>query len=140
MSDEGFRNVPGVPDGWELVEVRKIKQGDFSISRDGNPFEWRTCESDTVWPIIRKVEQPAKYRPFANGAEYFANSQNRISVDWNRENGHLGFYTVVSANNSFLWVAIGDVIERFGWEQAFGKLKFRHADNSTSPFGVRIDE
>lgn len=144
MSEEqGFRNIPGVPDGWELLGVGRPVVGDFVVHTDGRVLKHGkdSCvRMNENYPIIRKIEQPEKYRPFANGAEYFANRQNRISVDWNREDGHPGFYTVVSANNSFLWVAIGDVIEMFDWLQAFQKIKFRHIDNSTSPFGVKIDD
>lgn len=140
MSNEGFRGVPGVPDGWELVAIRRARYMENYIWTSGYSSLWQDSEeSDFVAPIVRKIEQPAKYRPFVNGAEYFANRQDRISVDWNREDGHPGFYAVVSANNSFLWVAIGDVIERFDWLQAFQKIKFRHIDNSTSPFGVKLD-
>jgi hypothetical protein len=142
MSEEqGFRNIPGVPMGWELVHAnRRAIKGEWYIDDDEAPQLQHLSESCFTHPIVRKIEKPAQYRPFANGAEYFANRQNKISVDWNREDGHPGFYTVVSANNSFLWVAIGDVIERFDWLQAFQKIKFRHIDNSTSPFGVKIDE
>jgi hypothetical protein len=136
---EGFKGVPGVPDGWELVALRVPDKGEWFIGVDGKP-----CQADRssgqVWPIIRKIEQPAKYRPFANGADFMANKGQGIAVDWSSPSDCPGFYAIVSANNSFLWVAFGGVVKSFRWEQAFEELKFRHADNSTSPFGVRIDE
>jgi hypothetical protein len=90
--------------------------------------------------IIRKIEVPKQYRPFAGGAEYMASSQRGVAVNWKDPNTPCGFYAVVSANNSFLWVAFGDIIEHFDWEQAFEKLVCRHADGSTSPFGVEVTE
>ena len=136
---EGFKGVPGVPDGWELVALRVPDKGEWFIGVDGKP-----CQADRssgqVWPIIRKIEQPAKYRPFANGADFMANKGQGIAVDWSSPSDCPGFYAIVSANNIFLWVAFGGVVKSFRWEQAFEELKFRHADNSTSPFGVRIDE
>jgi hypothetical protein len=69
-----------------------------------------------------------------------ANKGQGIAVDWSSPSYCPGFYAIVSANNSFLWVAFGGVVKSFRWEQAFEELKFRHADNSTSPFGVKIDE
>ncbi len=135
---EGFKGVPGVPDGWELVALRVPDKGEWFIGVDGKP-----CQADRssgqVWPIIRKIEQPAKYRPFANGADFMANKGQGIAVDWSSPSDCPGFYAIVSANNIFLWVAFGGVVKSFRWEQAFEELKFRHADNSTSPFGVRID-
>ncbi len=137
---EGFRNVSGVPDGWELVHAcRQAESGERYLNSGGHLScaTWRTSD---CYPIIRKVEKPAKYRRFANGADFMANKGQGIAVDWSSPSDCPGFYAIVAANNSFIWVAFGDVIQRFEWEQAFDKLKFRHADNSTSPFGVRIDE
>jgi hypothetical protein len=141
MSSEGFRGVPGVPDGWELVEVRKVRYMENYIWTSGYSSLWQDSEeSDFVVPIIRKIEQPAKYRAFANGAEFIADERDRVGVDWKQGDAWPGFFAVVSANSNFVWVAFGDVIKRFDWEKAFEDLKFRHADNSTSPFGVKIDD
>jgi len=137
---EGFRGVPGVPEGWELVLFGKPKPGDFVLNWVGQVEQWNHRNTAYVFPIIRKIEQPAKYRAFANGADFMANKGQGIAVDWSSPSDCPGFYAIVSANNSYLWVGFGDVIQRFGWEQAFEKLRFRHADSSTSPFGVKIDE
>jgi hypothetical protein len=69
MSNQGFKGVPGVPDGWELVAFRPGRCGDWHINADGKPMR---VSRDTVnlLCIIRKIEVPKKYRPFANGAEY----------------------------------------------------------------------
>jgi hypothetical protein len=139
MSSEGFKGVPGVPDGWELVAFRVPDKGEWFVGVDGKPCQ-AELSSGQVWPIIRKIEQPAKYRQFANGADFMAHKGQGIAVDWSSPSDCPGFYAIVSANNSFLWVAFGGVVKSFRWEQAFEELKFRHADNSTSPFGVRIDE
>jgi hypothetical protein len=93
--------------------------------------------SDCDFPIIRKIEVPKQFRPFANGAEYIAKRRDCITVDWNSTEAH-GFYAVVSANDSFVWVAFGKAVEQFDWIRAFEKLHFRHIDGSTSPFGVEM--
>ncbi len=133
MSSEGFKGVPGVPDGWELVAIRKIKQGDYSINRVGDPFEWTTCESDTVWPIIRKIEKPAKYRAFANAreADQFWNASLRLAG-----------VTGDAKDSRFRITSIGrDGIttnaEFYSYEAAFYKF---YVDDDGTPFGVRIDE
>jgi len=129
MSNEGFRSVPGVPDGWELIEVRKVGLGDFSIDRDGKPFEWVIGESDTVWPIIRKIEQPAKYRAFANSkeAESFFDCKLRF-----KDSLSSGLFRVIAIGNTF--VGIG--VDTHTYEQAFETYV---CDDGT-PFGVKIDE
>jgi hypothetical protein len=140
MSDQGFRGVPGVPDGWELVEIRKAVSGDWVINAHGCLVSWNTGQSLVVYPIIRKIEVPKQYRPFANGAEYIAKRRDAIAVDWNHRDRGDGFYAVVSANDSFVWVAFGKDIEVFSWKLAFERLVFRHIDGSTSPFGVEVTE
>jgi hypothetical protein len=140
-NEQGFRGVPGVPDGWELVGIRKALNGEFIVNAIGNTEMWNhTLPSEYLYPIIREIEKPAKYRAFANGADFMANKGQGIAVDWSSPSDCQGFYAIVSANNIFLWVAFGGVVKSFRWEQAFEELKFRHADNSTSPFGVKIDE
>jgi hypothetical protein len=138
MSNQGFQGVPGVPDGWELVHANRCGEiGDYGIDGDGSPFKFE-CRSVFKFPIIRKIEVPKQYRPFANGAEYIAERREGIPVDWKGEDGITGFFAVVSANDSFVWVAFGKEVEVFDWQQAFDRLVFRHIDGSTSPFGMEV--
>lgn len=62
--------IEGIPEGWELVRVGKpIYNVDWVINVFGNPA---LCDFDTSYenkPIIRKIEKPKQYRPFANAAE-----------------------------------------------------------------------
>ena len=133
-------SVEGIPDGWELVRVGKLMPGDYWLDGNGLVARWdfphRSAEGN--YAIIRKIEKPKAYRPFANAAEYVANRREGFAVDWNLKDSRPGFYAVVAANSSFLWVAFGDVNQRFDWAQAFEKLMFRHIDNTTSPFGVEV--
>ena len=140
MSEQGFRGVPGVPEGWELVEVRPISE-DWTIGSDGKPMFYEGALTTTWWPVIRKIEQAPKYRPFESAAEYVANRLERFAVDWKTQTDLApGFFAVVSANEMFVWVAFGDAIEKLDWEEAFESLQFRHVDNSTSPFGIEVTE
>jgi hypothetical protein len=139
MSSEGFQGIPGVPDGWELVRIGKPEIGEWfldglgHLSQAKHDGHWQGCA------IIRKIETPKKYRPFKGGAEYMASGRQGVAVDWNFTEAH-GFYAVVSANDSFVWVAFGDKIEHFDWSRALEKLHFHHADGSTSPFGVEVTQ
>jgi hypothetical protein len=138
MSDQGFKNIPGVPEGWELLAIRRGRYGEWHINADGKP-ELVRDDTANLLCIIRKIEVPKKYRPFKGGAEYMASLRRGVAADWSFTEAH-GFYAVVSANASFVWVAFGDKIERFDWKHAFEKLVCRHANGSTSPFGVEVTE
>lgn len=137
MSSKAFQNVPGVPDGWELVEIRYGWQGEWCIDEHGKPYQL-AGDSVRLVAIIRKIEVPKKYRPFANGLEYIKKRGNSIAVDWKSNAAHTGFFAVIGANAPFVWVAFGKDVEVFDWKQAFERLVFRHADGSTSPFGVEV--
>lgn len=120
---EAFRGVPGVPDGWELVALRGPCKGEWFIGVDGKP-----CQTDRnsgqVWPIIRKIEQPARYRPFAN-AEEFKPHRDRW---WTWKDDR---------SNTFPPAAYGRLGHHSqSWEDSFDRKVF---DDGT-PFGVRIDE
>lgn len=135
--------IEGIPDGWELVRIGKPKVSEYYIDVTGSIYKaLDTTPTVLHWymPIIRKIEKPKRYRPFANAAEYVANRREGFSVDWKSNTIAPGFHAVVSANESFLWVAFGTVVERFEWGQAFEKLEFRHVDNTTSPFGIEVTE
>jgi hypothetical protein len=140
MSSEGFKNVPGVPEGWELLAVGLVTMGEWFVNRNGEPEQWnQDFRTTCMYAIIRKIETPKKYRPFKGGAEYMASGRQGVAVDWNFTEAH-GFYAVVSANDSFVWVAFGTAVEQFDWSRALEKLHFHHADGSASPFGVEVTE
>jgi len=138
MSSEGFRGVPGVPDGWELVRFDYAVEGERYLTGTGEiVVHLSTKPTLAKRLVIRKIEVPKKYRPFVNGLEYVAKRRDAIAVDWKTGETN-GFYAVSSANDIFVWVAFGKDIEVFEWKQAFERLAFRHIDGSTSPFGVEI--
>ena len=78
-SEQGFRGIPGVPDGWELVAVRPGRCGDWHINADGKPVR---VSRDTVnlLCIIRKIEVQKKYRPFANAEEFKPHRDRWVEV------------------------------------------------------------
>jgi hypothetical protein len=68
-SEQGFKGIPGVPDGWELLAIRVPKKGEWFLGTDGKPLR-ADHDRGLVWPIIRKIEKPKQYRPFANAEEF----------------------------------------------------------------------
>jgi hypothetical protein len=140
MSNQGFQGIPGVPDGWELVRFDYAVEGERYLTGSGEiVVHLSTKPTQAMRLIIRKIEVPKQYRPFASGLEYIQKRLDGIAVDWKK--GDIGgFYAIVSANNLFVWVAFGKDIQVFDWKQAFERLVFRHVDGTTSPFGVEVTE
>ena len=140
MSNEGFQGIPGVPDGWELMRFDYAVGGERYLTGSGEiTVHLSTKPTQAMRLIIRKIEVPKQYRPFANGGEYVQKRRDAIAVDWKKGETN-GFYAVISANDSFVWVVFGKDVEVFEWQQAFERLAFRHTDGSTSPFGVEVAE
>lgn len=52
--------IEGVPEGWELVGIRRAKKGEFSV-QGGTPEakQWE-FDSASVYPIVRKLPEPLK--------------------------------------------------------------------------------
>ena len=68
---KGFEGVPGIPEGWELVAVRKASCGEYMIDSHTGPYQWTSSSSIGVYPIIREVPKPEpKYRAFASAEEF----------------------------------------------------------------------
>ena len=124
--------IPGVPDGWELVAIRKPIKGDWLIAGNGLPEEYQHgSPSRFCFPVVRKIEKPARYRPFANAEEYLPHWGRPI-----RTMGDAGFDSVASTSEYTVYVNSGNGKARYTMAEAFEQLRF--ADGT--PFGVRIDE
>jgi hypothetical protein len=124
------QQIPGVPDGWELVRICSPSKGDWFVGFDGKPHQ-AEHSGGYVLPIIRKIEKPARHRPFANAAEHIPYWGKPI-----RPKGGAGFNSVVSTSRSGIYVAFETLIIRHSMADAFERFEF--ADGT--PFGVRIDE
>jgi hypothetical protein len=107
--------------------MRRAIVGEYYIGSDGVV---RKClserESMYAYPIIRKIEKPAKYRPFKDADEFKPHRAR-----WWRYND--------SEDSDFshppaAYSKIGPMGSN--WEQAFSGRVF---DDGT-PFGVKIDE
>jgi hypothetical protein len=65
-----MNKIEGIPDGWELVRIGVPLRGEFKINYKGEAIESFGNEIDVNYPIVRKIEQPKHYRPFANAEEF----------------------------------------------------------------------
>jgi hypothetical protein len=128
------QQIPGVPEGWELVHANRFAiEGEWYIDSDGSPHLQRLGESAFVHCIIRKIEKPAAYRPFANAAEadQFWNVALRYRSSLaESKNSRFRINTI-----GFDGITIG--LEFYSYKAAFDQFCI---DDDGTPFGVRIDE
>ena len=113
---DGFRGIPGVPEGWELVRIGTPVYGEWYIDNQG---VIRRCEFDklvsTNHVIVRRIEKPKRYRAFANGEEFKPHRDR-----WWRYHFHPpGYYS-----------------DDTNWQLAFEAIEF---DDGT-PYGVEVTD
>jgi hypothetical protein len=138
MSEEqGFPNVPGVPDGWELVHCLRIGEpGEIGLNQLGEPFAIGPNRTIKKIPIIRKVkeskiEQPARYRQFANAEEFKPHRDRWVR---HKDDTPDSAFRILEYRDLGVMNISG---EPMYFADAFSELLF---DDDGTPFGVRIDE
>ena len=135
MSEQGFRGVPGVPEGWELVEVRPISE-DWTIGSDGKPMFYEGGLTTTWWPVIRKIEQAPKYRPFASAEEFKPHRDRWVTrKDKSDKEAQPGAFHVAAYDDVGYWCS-GGVHERFDTAFSHGRC----FDDDGTPFGIEVTE
>lgn len=123
--------TPGVPDGWEVEHVNRIgEDGEHCIDDKGEPFLLRYRTAGRVC-IIRKIEKPAKYRPFKDAEEYLPHFDRTLMTT---DRG--GAVRAIECNDSGVWIGPGSILLKY--DQLF-RDGFRFFDDGT-PFGAKIDE
>ena len=120
------QQIPGVPEGWELVRIGPVNPGEFFVDYDGKAQQYAQAAASIGWvTIIRKIEKPAKYRPFANAEEFKPHRDRwwyRDDKDGRRHFPPVGYSDQAHGGAS--------------WKHRFDTCFF---DDGT-PFGVKIDE
>jgi hypothetical protein len=129
--------IPGVPEGWELVRIGHPVIGvDCVIDYNGDVVVFRgnpNVNSGANWPIIRKIEKPAKYRPFANAEEFKPHRDRWICRLYNGRPDAKGCYRVSAYDDRGVFANDGKTSYQDMLEEG------RVFDDGT-PFGVKIDE
>ena len=126
--------IPGVPEGWEVERMGKPKTDEWFLNGIGIPELWsypKPCGG--VFPIIRKIEKPAKYRPFkdAREADHLWNVALRIANPLpESKDSRLRINTIGRDG-----VTIG--LDFYSYKAAFDGF---YIDDDGTPFGVKIDE
>jgi hypothetical protein len=126
------QQIPGVPEGWELVELRRARKGEYYVDGEGRPQRTH-ADLHAVWPIIRKIEKPARYRPFKDAEEFKPHRDRWIKLTVAESDGVYYTFRVVSYDD---WgVVFGGSKETY--QAVFSRYVF---DDDGTPFGVKIDE
>jgi hypothetical protein len=125
------QQIPGVPEGWALVRIGRINAGEWTLDDFGDPYMWKDESSTSVFPVVRKIEKPAAYRPFANAEEFKPYWGKPV-----RLKDGVGFDSVTSTSECTVYVNSGPARVQYTMSEAFEQLAF--ADGT--PFGVKIDE
>jgi hypothetical protein len=127
--------IPGVPEGWEAVSFDYVSDGEWWLDKDGNPVQHTSSvRTQCKRLIIRKIEKPATYRPFAD-AEEFKPHRDRWVQYTSPSVGDCSAYRVSAYTSERVWLGPDNSGKEY--KVAFHCLNF---DDDGTPFGVRIDE
>ncbi len=135
-SEQGFPNVPGVPDGWELVHACRQAESAEHYLNNGGYLSCATCRTSACYPIIRKIEQPAKYRAFWDSEEFKPHRDRWVTrIDISDDEAQPGACRVSAYDDQGVWL---NNTQYQTWKASF--YAGRCFDDDGTPFGVRIDE
>jgi hypothetical protein len=117
--------IEGVPEGWELIRIGRPEKGEHFLDGNNMPDQAEHDGFVMARPIVRKVERPKQYRPFAN-AEEFKPHRDR----WVRLAGcDKGFWHFGSCTDEGAMGA--------KWKDLFKTYVF---DDDGTPFGVEVSD
>ena len=127
--------IEGIPEGWELVRVgHPVIEVEWVLNHYGDPILFSgnpNVNPGSNWPIIRKIERPKQYRPFANAAEYEPHRDRWIRRSHTGRPGAKGCYRAFAYDE---W-GVFDRGTKSSYEEMFSEG--RQFDDGT-PFGVEV--
>jgi hypothetical protein len=127
---DGFRGVPGVPDGWELVRITDDpKSGEFALEWPNRAVMVTDPDMWELAVIVRKIEKPKRHRPFASAEEFKPHRER-----WVRRVLDGLVFRCTSYGGGAL-VQYGSVLPTFS--EAFVQFVF---DDDGTPFGVEVTD
>jgi hypothetical protein len=69
----------GVPAGWKLIKITRVKCGEYFIDQNGQPQLWiDPIPSVAFMAVIEKIEKPKKYRPFLTATEFIPHADKWV--------------------------------------------------------------
>ncbi|MFN7318331.1 MAG: hypothetical protein ACK5S6_02365 [bacterium] len=126
MSEQGFRGVPGVPDGFVVIAFREAMYKETYLDDCGRVLRWWSkIDAVAKYLIVQRIEKPKRYRQFAN-AEEFKPFRDR----WWRYKSEKFTSRPPRGYDDCGWIS-GDT-----WGRLFDAIVF----DDGSPFGVEVTE
>ena len=123
--------IEGIPDGWEPVRFDYANDGESFLGGHGEILVHLSPRPTQVKRlIIRKIEKPKQYRPFANGDEFLS---HHLHDGWVKLM-HTSFTKVSQFEQKRFWVNGEEAC--YTWVDGFDLLKFRDG----TPFGIEVTE
>ena len=126
--------IEGIPDGWEPVRFDYANKGESFLNGTG---EIILHIYDTPTPrmrlIIRKIEKPKQYRPFANAAEFEPHRDRWIRRTYNGDLSGKGCFKGHAYDDKGVY----DLGAHFTYQELFDDG--RQFDDGT-PFGIEVTE
>jgi len=116
--------LKGLPDGFEEVEVGIPKLGDWYLNAQVGPVQCKQ-EAKNAWLILRKIEKPKQYRPFANAEEFKPHCERWFFFDD-------GVCKICRYDKHGIW--IGGTYQFVSYAECHRSLTF----DDGSPFGVEV--
>lgn len=126
--------IEGIPDGWELVRIGKPFINERYIGLTGAIVNCVCIPSGEsyaiVRKIIRKIEKPKRYRPFANAAEAEPFFDRRLRYKADKDGSAIMRITVLGRNG------IEIARDRHTYKEAFDRFVLTDG----TPFGIEVTE
>ena len=131
--------IEGIPDGWELVRIGQVIDGEHYLGMNGKILLCEGVFDGKSYVVIRKIEQAPKYRPFESAEEFephrnrwvqVVKEDNMSSCDLEEHAG--GPAKIVAYNGDSVCVYGGWIT----YDEAFECFVF---DGGT-PFGIEVTE
>jgi hypothetical protein len=122
--------IEGLPEGYDIVRIGRPEKGELFIDGTGQVYKSNGKEAGFCYLIVRKIERPKQYRPFAN-AEEFKPHRDR----WIRCRGRSGAFRIYDYSNTGNCVEANDPCS---WREFFD-LGYVFDDDG-SKFGVEVSE
>jgi len=122
--------IKGIPEGYELARIGAPRRNEPYLTPRGQIDIAEGNFEGCGYAVLRRIEKPKRYRPFANGDEFLSHPLHNGWINI----GTVGFTKVCKFTDTNFWVHGETVTCR--WEEGFEFIKFRDG----SPFGVEIKD
>jgi hypothetical protein len=118
--------IKGLPEGYDIVRIGRPEKGELFICGTGMVKKSTGGEDAVCYLILRKIERPKQYRPFANAEEFKPHRDK-----WWRYKERVEAQSVHPPATY-----CGSGFNGSRWEFCFERYEFEDG----SPFGVEVSE